>query len=89
MKQQSAVTISAPLFLLVPRIKQQQQTRGNCPEVRPALAGRIGRRLADTACASKYLYLRGVITTSRGLTGAGRRDPGRGTAMPRDGVTQP
>lgn len=67
--------ISASLFFLFPRTEQRQQTRGNSPEVRPAPAGRLRRRLPDIACASKYLYLRGVIATSHGRTGAGRVGP--------------
>lgn len=79
--------------LLPPRTGQQQQTWCNCPEVRPALAGRLGRRLPDIACASKYLYLRGVIATSRGCTGDGRADPeeerrGREMERPRQKETE-
>lgn len=61
--------------LRVPRTEPRQQARCNSPEVRPAPAGRLRRRLPDIACASKYLYLRGVIATPHGRTGAGRVDP--------------
>lgn len=68
--------IAASLCLLFPELSSDSKQRALVPRFALRLLVALGGNCPIFTCASKYLYLRGVIATSCGWTGAGRADPG-------------